>query len=253
MTATVSPYLWYTTRATGTVALVLLSATMVLGMLTATRVGGTAVPRFAVGELHRRVSLLSMVFLAVHIFTAVVDTYVPIGWWAAVVPFTSHYQPLYVGLGAVAFDLLLAVLATSLLRSRLPAPWWRGVHWLVYACWPVAVVHAVLTGTDLRFGWMDVVVACCILSVLVALGWRLYAHPHRGGLRTARQRRRTTGVASPAVPVVPVRPVPGRPVPAGRVPVRPVPVRPVPVHSAPGQSQGAPRPMVRPGTPGRRP
>jgi predicted ferric reductase len=186
--ATVSPLVWYTTRASGTVALVLLTATVVMGILTATRVGSPAVPRFAIGDLHRRVSLLALVFLAVHVLTAVVDTYVPIGLTSAVLPFTSPYKPLLVGLGTVAFDLLLAVIVTSLLRHRLPAHFWRGVHWLVYASWPVALVHGITIGTDLRFAWMDILVASCIVAVLVALGWRFYADPHRGGLQTARAR-----------------------------------------------------------------
>jgi methionine sulfoxide reductase heme-binding subunit len=191
--AAVSPFVWYVTRASGTVALVLLTATVVLGIVTATRVGTSAVPRFALGDMHRRVSLLALVFLTLHVLTAVLDTYVPIGLTAAVVPFSSHYKPLLVGLGTVAFDLLLAVVITSLLRYRVAANFWRGVHWLVYASWPVALVHCITIGTDLRFGWMDVLVGSCIVAVLVALVWRVHADPHRGGLQTARVRSVATG------------------------------------------------------------
>ena len=180
-----SPIVWYTTRATGTVALVLLTATVVLGVLTSTRAGSASVPRFAVSELHRRVSLVAMCFLALHVFTAVVDTFVPVGWPAALVPFVSGYAPFWVGIGAVAFDLLLAVVVTSLLRARIPARLWRAVHWLVYLSFPLAVAHTVGVGTDLRFGWMDLVTAACLVSVLVALGWRLWASPHTGGATTA--------------------------------------------------------------------
>lgn len=190
MLATTSPLFWYTTRATGTVALLLLTGAVMLGILTATRVATTAVPRFAVSELHRRVSLLSMVFLAVHVVTAAMDTFVPIGWAAIVVPFTSSYRTFWVGLGAVSFDLLLAIVGTSLLRNRISAGAWRGVHWLVYASWPVALLHSVGTGTDLRFSWMDLVVGLCVLAVAAAGAWRLWAHPHRGGLRTAPPPRR---------------------------------------------------------------
>jgi predicted ferric reductase len=189
MMAAASPLVWYTTRATGAVALVLLTGTVALGILTATRVRTTSMPRFAVTDLHRRISLLSLAFLVVHILTAALDSFVHIGLLAAVVPFASHYRPLVVGLGTVAFDLLLAVVATSLLRNRLPANLWRGVHWLVYASWPVALLHGITSGTDIRFGWMDGLVAVCVISVLAALAWRFYAEPHRGGLRTARNRR----------------------------------------------------------------
>jgi sulfoxide reductase heme-binding subunit YedZ len=185
MIALTTPLLWYTTRASGTVALVLLTATVVLGILTTTRASTSAVPKFAISDLHRRVSLLAMVFLGIHILTAVIDTFVPIGLVATVVPFTSAYSPFWVGLGTVAFDLLLAVVATSLLRQRIGARSFRAVHWLVYLSWPVAVAHGIGVGTDLRFGWMQILVAAGLVSVLIALAWRIRAHPYRGGHRTA--------------------------------------------------------------------
>jgi predicted ferric reductase len=219
MLALTSPYLWYTTRATGVVTLILLSASMVLGILTTTRVQSATFPRFAVSELHRRVTLVAMVFLAVHIVSTAVDSFVPIGWLPVVVPFISAYKPLWVGLGAVAFDTLLAVMVTSLLRRHISAPAWRAVHWLAYLSWPVAVAHGIGVGTDIRFGWLDVVVALCIASVLAAAGWRLYADPHLGGHRTAvpESANRVVGRQPPLAG--PPAPAAGRPVastPRGR-------------------------------------
>ncbi len=205
-----SPVVWYTTRATGTVALVLMSATVVLGLLTASRAGSVAFPRATVATLHRSISLTAMVFLALHIVTAVADTYVAVGWTAAVVPFTSGYRPLWIGLGTVAFDLLLAVLVTSLLRARLPVGAWRAVHWVVYLAWPVAVAHAVGTGTDVGFAWMDVVVGLCVGSVLAALAWRVWAHPRRGGLSTSLPRRQRARLEAAPVRVASYRAPQGR-------------------------------------------
>jgi methionine sulfoxide reductase heme-binding subunit len=185
MIATASPLIWYTTRATGVVGLILLTASLCLGVLTTTRLATRRLPRFAVSELHGRISLIAMVFVLLHVVTAVLDTYVPIGIAASVVPFTSGYRPLPVALGTVAFDLLLAVAVTSAARQFLSAKVWRGVHWLSYACWPVAFAHGLLIGTDLRFGWMQIVAAACGAGVLVAIIWRLWAHPYRSGLRTA--------------------------------------------------------------------
>jgi sulfoxide reductase heme-binding subunit YedZ len=184
--ASTSPYLWYSSRATGTVALVLLTGSVVLGLLTSARAGSGTVPRFAVAHAHRAVSLLASCFLAAHIVTAVADTFVPVGWWAAVVPFVSGYSPLWIGLGTVAFDLLIAVTLTSLVRDRMSAGIWRAVHWLAYACYPLAVAHTIGVGTDLRFTWMDVVTGLCLAAVLAALAWRVWAHPRRGGALTAR-------------------------------------------------------------------
>ncbi len=180
-----SPLLWYSSRATGTVALVLFTGSVLLGLLTSARAGSARLPRFAVAEAHGAVSLLALAFTAAHVLTAVADTFVPVGWWSSVVPFVSGYSPLYVGLGAVSFDVLLAVSATSLLRQRMSAGAWRGVHWLSYLCFPVAVAHTVGVGTDLRFSWMDVVTGVCLAATLGALAWRLRARPRRGGALTA--------------------------------------------------------------------
>ena len=185
MTALTSPLIWYTTRASGIVSLLLLSLVMALGIMTATRVGGRQLPRFAVAEIHRRISLLTMIFLVLHIATTVIDTYVNVGLFAALVPFTSTYKTLWVACGSVAFDLLIAVTLTSLLRQRISHNFWRTIHWLSYLAWPIALVHTIFIGTDLRFGWMDLFVAGCIGIVMLGAAWRFWAHPRPGGALTA--------------------------------------------------------------------
>lgn len=166
--------LWYTTRATGLVALVLLSAVMVLGVLTAGRAGG-AQPGFARADLHRRVSAVALAFLAVHVLTAALDSFVKVGLAAIFVPFASSYKPGWVALGAVGFDLLLAVGVSSILRSRIPAASWRRLHWLAYLSWPVAVAHSIGIGTDMKLAWVLALVGLCVGTVVGAAGWRVYA------------------------------------------------------------------------------
>ena len=143
-----STALWYATRATGLMALVLLTLTMVLGITTTTRARARHWPGFAQQELHRRISILSVVFLGIHVLTSVLDTFVSISWAAVFVPFTSRYQGLWVGVGAVALDLMIAVFVTSLLRERMRPATWRAVHWLAYLSWPVAMAHTFGMGTD---------------------------------------------------------------------------------------------------------
>ena len=168
-----SSILWYITRASGVVSLVLLTLTMVLGLTTTSRTRARNWPGFAHQELHRRISMLSMVFLAIHVLTSILDTYVHIGWAAIVVPFTSPYSRFWVGMGTVALDLMAAVLISSLLRSRIKPRVWRGIHWLAYGCWPVALAHTFGVGTDGGQGWVIALGSACIVSVLVALSWRL--------------------------------------------------------------------------------
>jgi sulfoxide reductase heme-binding subunit YedZ len=143
-------------------------------------------PRFVVEFLHRNVALLTVVFLVIHIATVVLDGFAPIGWKDAVLPFASDYRPLWLGLGAVAFDLIVALVATSLLRHRIGHRTWRVLHWFAYVCWPVAIVHGLGTGTDTKVGVVLVVNVMCVVAVLAAVWWRLaVGWPARTGVRVA--------------------------------------------------------------------
>lgn len=146
--------LWYLTRGSGAVALVLLTAAVALGVLTSLRVATPRWPRFTINSLHRNLTLLAIAFVGLHVVTTVADGYAPIGLKDALVPFASPYRPIWLGLGAVAFDLLLALVITSYLRHRIGFRTWRGVHWLAYAAWPVALVHSFGTGSDARATWL---------------------------------------------------------------------------------------------------
>jgi methionine sulfoxide reductase heme-binding subunit len=165
--------LWYLTRGSGIVSLLLLTASVVLGVTVTARWATRHWPRFVVEGLHKNISLLSIVFLGVHIVTAIADGYVPIRWLDVVVPFGSHYQPLWLGLGALAFDCLIAVAITSMLRVRVGHRVWRGVHWLAYACWPLAIVHGLGIGSDTAQAWMQVLNVAAAAAVVDAVVWRL--------------------------------------------------------------------------------
>ena len=190
-----STALWYLTRGSGMVALLLLSATVVLGIVAS--VGWTAHhwPRFVSQGLHRTLSLYCIVLVGVHIVSTVADGYVPISLVDAVVPFASPYRPLWVGMGAIAFDLLLAVAVTSALRSRIGVGAWRAVHWTAYACWPVAVLHGIGSGSDTKLSMGLAVNIMSLLAVAAALVWRLMAT----GPGTDQRRRLASGVAAVAV------------------------------------------------------
>lgn len=168
-----TPALWYLARGSGIVSLGLLTLAVMLGITTAARWATNTWPRFVVAGLHRNVSLLAVVFLALHITTVVVDGYVPIRWLDAVVPFGSAYHPVWLGLGAIALDLFAAVVVTSLLRFRLGLRVWRAVHWAAYACWPLAVAHGLGVGSDTRQRWMLALDVLAIVAVAAAVCWRL--------------------------------------------------------------------------------
>ncbi len=179
---------WYLTRSTGAVALVLLTAAVAMGVADVRRFSTVRWPRFVVDALHANVSLLAVAFVVLHILTSILDGFAPISLAAAVIPFTSEYRPFWLGLGAVAFDLLLALIATSLLRNRI-SPWaWRSVHWLAYACWPIALLHGFGTGSDARNSWYLLLSAVCTIVVIAAVlaraipGWRTNPRAHAAAL-----------------------------------------------------------------------
>jgi sulfoxide reductase heme-binding subunit YedZ len=203
--------LWYASRATGVVALLLLTGVMVLGMLVNRQGRLPGLPKFAVTGLHRNLSLLAVVFVAIHVLTAVADGYVNIPLTSAVVPFTSPYERLWLGLGAVSLDLMVAVIVTSLLRRHLSRRAWLVVHLLSYLSWPVAWVHSFFAGDDLQHGALFVLALVCAIAVGAALGWRLVSaardvpRAERVGLIMASVRDRApadggTATGTPATP-----------------------------------------------------
>jgi hypothetical protein len=166
--------LWYLSRGTGAVTLVLLTATVVLGIAGTLRWRpGVALPRFLVDGLHRNLALLVVVLLAAHVLTGVLDPFAHLHALDAVVPLASTYRPLWLGLGALALDLLIALVVTSLVRARLGLRAWRAVHWVAYACWPVALLHGIGTGTDASAPWLQLLTALCVAAVAAAVAARL--------------------------------------------------------------------------------
>jgi sulfoxide reductase heme-binding subunit YedZ len=188
--------LWFATRGTGVVSLLLLTAIVVLGVAGATRWRSTRWPRFVVAGLHRNLTLLALVFIALHVITTVADGYAPITFLNAVIPFSSPYRPVWLGLGAVAFDLLLALTITSVLRTRIGYGRWRALHWLAYASWPIALVHGLGTGTDARVPWLQLIAVGSVACVVGAVLWRIAAN------RTTPVARMASTVAALAIPLV---------------------------------------------------
>jgi DMSO/TMAO reductase YedYZ heme-binding membrane subunit len=170
-----STALWYTSRATGVVALLLLTAVILLGLLVTRQGRLPGLPRFAVTGLHRNLSLLATAFVALHVLTAVTDGYVDIPITSIVIPLASPYERLWLGLGAVAFDLMLASIVTSLLRRHLSRKAWRAVHLTAYVSWPVAWLHSIFASRDLQHGPMLVIGVICAIAVVIAVLWRAAA------------------------------------------------------------------------------
>jgi sulfoxide reductase heme-binding subunit YedZ len=174
------PVLWYVDRGSGLAALLLLTTSVVLGVVSVARVHSSRWPRFAIAQLHRNLSLMALAFGVVHVVTSVVDSFVPISVADALVPFIGAYRPFWLALGTIGADLMIAVLITTALRRRLGFRAWRTVHLLSYAAWATSVIHSVGIGSDARSAvWAVMAIAACIGAVGGALVQRTApAHPH---------------------------------------------------------------------------
>ena len=168
-----SEALWALGRGSGIAALVLLTLAVASGIFTRSGRPLLTVPRFGVVELHRSTALLGSIFVAIHIATLFFDPYAQLDVVDVVVPFAGAYKPFWLGLGTLAFDLLIAITLTGLLRHRLGYRTFRAVHWLSYALWPIALSHGIGNGTDAGSGWFLATALACTMVVAAAGAWRL--------------------------------------------------------------------------------
>ena len=164
--------LWYLGRGTGVVSLLLLTLVVVLGIVTRSGRSVLGLPRFGLVALHRSASLMAVTTLAIHVISMIADPYAQIRLIDAVLPFRAGYRPLWIGLGTLSLDLMVALVVTSLLRQRLGPRLWKAIHWSAYALFPFAVMHAAGSGSDVGFTWMRAVLIGCSVAVVAAIGWR---------------------------------------------------------------------------------
>jgi sulfoxide reductase heme-binding subunit YedZ len=178
--------LWYLARGSGAVALIMFTVVVALGIGTRSGRSFLGMPRLAVASIHRSAALLAVVFLVIHVTSLMFDPYAQLKLVDLVLPFASSYRPLWVGLGAIALDLVIAIVVTSLLRERIGRRAWRAVHWFAYPMWPVALVHGIGSGSDRSTVWMLAIDAVCVIFVLGVAGSThpAFQAPEQKSLRT---------------------------------------------------------------------
>lgn len=168
--------LWALGRGTGIVALAFLTVSVALGIGTRSGRALLALPRFAVTDVHRFAALAGSLLVVLHLGLLFLDPYAQLRFVDLAVPFLGRYRPVWQGLGTLAFDVLVVLVVTSLLRHRIGVRAFRTIHWVSYALWPIALAHALGNGTDVYHVWFLVFVSCCVLTVAACLIWRLQAN-----------------------------------------------------------------------------
>jgi predicted ferric reductase len=188
MSAALTTALWDLGRGSGVAALVAFTISIVLGIVTRSGREALGLGRFGLNEVHRTAALTGVGLVAVHLGTLLFDPYAQLRVVDLVFPFLGSYRPLWLGLGTLAVDLLGVVTVVSLLRDKVGPRVFKAVHWATYALWPVALVHALGTGTDAATLWLDSVALACVAAVAGALTWRLSpSFATRGWTRRPRQ------------------------------------------------------------------
>lgn len=175
--------LWFLARGTGTVALVMFTLTVVLGITVRSGRRAVGLGRFGVADLHKTASLVGTGLVLVHLVTLWFDPFAQLRLVDLVVPFGGSYRPLWLGLGTAAFDVLLVLMASSLLRHRIGPRAFRAVHWAAYAMWPLALAHGLGNGTDGATPWFRWVAVACSAAVGGAFLWRLSTGFAERGMR----------------------------------------------------------------------
>lgn len=176
---------WELIRITGVVALILLTASVALGIV------GPAIRRPSVRltsvSMHLAAAIGGTALVMAHIAFAILDSWVNVPLSAAVVPGVSTWEPLWVGVGTVAFDLLLVIMVTSAVRQRAPALWWRA-HVLAYPAWLLVWLHALTIGSDRGSVWMSALAAASAGLVAAAVAIRLLTTHGPVGVKPAVQK-----------------------------------------------------------------
>lgn len=174
MHLTTSPVDWYAARAGGLVAYALLSAVVLLGITMGGRKKLERWPRFAIEDVHRAGGLLVGVFIAIHVVTIAIDAYLPFSLSTIVIPFIAAYRPIWVGLGIVAAELLLALAVVNHYRdSKVSYETWRKLHYVNFAVWIAATFHGLGSGTDRSTYWLLAIYGIAVVAVAAAIAWRV--------------------------------------------------------------------------------
>ncbi len=171
------PTFWIEARASGLVAYLLLTCSVLAGLVLKSRPFGKALKPATVTDLHRFLALLALGATGLHGVTLVLDQSISISWVGLLVPGEIPYRPLWTGIGVVAAELMLVVYASFSQRKRIGVQNWRRLHWATYGVFAAMTVHGVMSGTDTRQPWVLGLYLGTIGSVVAATAFRALVPP----------------------------------------------------------------------------
>lgn len=169
---------WHVARASGIVGWLVLTATVLWGILTPAKLSDKQRPAWFL-DLHRWLAGLTIGFVAIHLVALVADSYIEFGLIDLFVPFASEWKPFPVALGVLATWILIIVQATSLAMKRLPRSVWRKIHLTSYLAFFLTSLHGTLAGTDASNVLYQVTSALALVAVIFATLFRILTRRKR--------------------------------------------------------------------------
>lgn len=180
------PTFWLLARASGLTAYVMLTLSVLAGLVIKSRPFSSLKPA-AVTDLHRILAMLGLGALAGHAVALVLDTTVPVSIAGLFIPGLVSYRPIWTSCGILAAELMVLVYASFSVRKRIGTKNWRRLHWATYGLFGLATLHGIAAGTDSSRPWAFLLYACAVGAVAAATTWRFLVPP-----TPARGRRRIT-------------------------------------------------------------
>ncbi len=192
------PTFWIIARSAGFTAYILLTLTVIAGLVLKSRPFGNLIKPATVTDTHRTLAMLGLGSLVIHATALVFDSTVAMPISALFVPGFSPYRPLAVGLGVVAAELMIVIYASFSLRRRMGVKNWRRLHWFTYLVFALGTIHGLAAGTDSGRSWALAIYVGALAAVSIAATWRFLApltvSPNRKEVRDVPYRSRSTAL-----------------------------------------------------------
>ena len=182
------PTFWLIARASGLTAYVMLTLSVLAGLVLKSRVFRALKPA-AITDLHRTLAMLGLVALAGHAVALVLDTTVHVSIAGLFIPGLISYRPVWTSCGILAAELMIVIYASFSLRKRIGTKNWRRLHYATYGLFLLATVHGLAAGTDSSRPWAFGMYVAAVAGVAAATAWRVLVPPVRA--RAPRSASRT--------------------------------------------------------------
>jgi predicted ferric reductase len=164
---------WYGSRMIGFLAYGALTLSVVYGLLLSTGILDAVAHRAVSLTLHQELAAIGIGLTALHGSLLALDTYVPQTVRQLAIPFTGPYRPEWVGIGQVAFYLMLVIYASFYVRRHLGQRGWRLLHYTAVLAFAGATVHGLMSGTDTPASWALLSYVGASVAVAFLLGYRV--------------------------------------------------------------------------------